>query len=88
MLSETRAELQDFQATSKDLEDELVKELERTEKTQQELKVKVARAEGERDEWKVLYQFYNISTLANCFSLNSYLFKRHTIRRQRHYNGS
>ena len=56
MLAETRAELQEFQATSKDLEDELVKELERTEKAQQELRVKIARSESERDEWKVFFR--------------------------------
>ena len=55
MLAETRAELQDFQSTSKDLEDELVKELERTERVQQELRMKVAKAESEKDDWKVVF---------------------------------
>ena len=53
MLAETRAELDDFHLSSKELEEELERELERTEKAHQELKVKVARAESERDEWKV-----------------------------------
>jgi hypothetical protein len=53
MLAETRAELDDFHASSKELEEELERELERTEKAQQELKVKVAKADAERDEWKV-----------------------------------
>lgn len=53
MLAETRAELDDFHASSKELEEELERELERTEKAQQELKVKVAKAEHEKDEWKV-----------------------------------
>ena len=53
MLAETRAELDDFHHSSKELEEELERELERTEKAQQELKVKVARAETERDDWKV-----------------------------------
>lgn len=53
MLAETRAELDDFHHSSKELEEELERELERTEKAQQELKVKVARAEQERDDWKV-----------------------------------
>lgn len=53
MLAETRAELDDFHHSSKELEEELERELERTEKAQQDLKVKVARAEQERDEWKV-----------------------------------
>jgi hypothetical protein len=53
MLAETRAELEDFQQSSKELEEELEHELERTEKAQQDLKVKAAKAEAERDEWKV-----------------------------------
>lgn len=53
MLSEARAELDEFQHSSKELEEELERELERTEKAQHELKVKVAKAEAERDEWKV-----------------------------------
>lgn len=53
MLAETRAELDEFHTSSKELEEELVKEIERTEKAQQDLKVKVARVETERDEWKV-----------------------------------
>ena len=53
MLAETRAELDDFQRSSKELEDELVRELEHNEKAQQDLRVKVAKAETERDEWKV-----------------------------------
>lgn len=53
MLAETRAELDDFHASSKELEEELERELERTEKAQQELKIKVAKAEHERDDWKV-----------------------------------
>lgn len=57
MLAETRAELDDFHHSSKELEEELERELERTEKAQQELKVKVARAETERDDWKVCHAF-------------------------------
>lgn len=53
MLQETRAELDDFQRSSKELEEELERELERTEKAMQDLRVKAARAETERDEWKV-----------------------------------
>jgi hypothetical protein len=53
MLAETRTELDDFQVSSRELEEELERELERTEKAQQELKVKAARAEQEKDEWKV-----------------------------------
>lgn len=53
MLAETRAELDDFHHSSKELEEELERELERTEKAQQDLKIKVARAEMEREDWKV-----------------------------------
>lgn len=53
MLSETRAELDDFHQASKELEAELESELQRTEKAHQELQTKVARAENERDDWKV-----------------------------------
>ena len=53
MLTETRTELDDFHLTSKELEAELESELQRTEKAQQDLKIKVARAESERDDWKV-----------------------------------
>lgn len=52
-MSETLADLDEFQRSSKELEDELEKDLERNEKAQQDLRVKVARAETERDDWKV-----------------------------------
>lgn len=52
MLTETKNELDDFHQSSKELEEELERELQRTEKAQQELKVKVERAESERDSWK------------------------------------
>ncbi|KAG6911874.1 hypothetical protein DXG01_000121 [Tephrocybe rancida] len=54
MLAETRTELDDFHHASKELEAELENELQRTEKAQQDLKVKVIRAESERDEWKFM----------------------------------
>jgi len=53
MLTETRAELDEFQQSSKELEEELEAELERTEKAQKDLVVKASKAECERDEWKV-----------------------------------
>ena len=53
MLAETRAELDEFQRSSRELEEELVRELEHNEKSQQDLRVKVARTESEREEWKV-----------------------------------
>ncbi|KAH8102481.1 hypothetical protein BXZ70DRAFT_928693 [Cristinia sonorae] len=63
MLAETRAELDDFHASSKELEEELERELERTEKAQQDLKVKVAKAEHERDDWKS--KFMTLQTTHN-----------------------
>ena len=54
MLAETRAELDDFHHSSKELEEELERELDRTEKAQQDLKVKISKAESERDDWKVI----------------------------------
>jgi t-SNARE complex subunit (syntaxin) len=53
MLTETRAELDDFHQASKELEAELENELQRTEKAQRDLQAKAVRAENERDEWKV-----------------------------------
>ncbi|KAI0830652.1 hypothetical protein BC628DRAFT_1355000 [Trametes gibbosa] len=63
MLAETRAELDDFHHSSKELEEELERELERTEKAQQDLRVKVARAEQERDDWKS--KFVSLQTTHN-----------------------
>lgn len=56
MLAETRAELDEFHTSSKELEEELIKEIDRTEKSQQDLKIKVSRTETERDEWKVRFR--------------------------------
>lgn len=53
MLQEARGELEDFMTSSKELEEELLRELERTEKTQKELKDKVNGTEVDRDNWKV-----------------------------------
>lgn len=63
MLAETRAELEDFQQSSKELEEELEQELERTEKAQQDLKIKASKAETERDEWKS--KFMSLQTTHN-----------------------
>ncbi|KAF9460776.1 hypothetical protein BDZ94DRAFT_1265101 [Collybia nuda] len=63
MLAETRAELDDFHHASKELEAELENELQRTEKAQQDLRVKVARAESERDDWK--NKFMSLQTTHN-----------------------
>ncbi len=53
MLAETRAELDDFVHSSKELEEELLRELERNEKVQKDLKDKVIAVEADRDNWKV-----------------------------------
>jgi sugar-specific transcriptional regulator TrmB len=60
MLAEARNELDDFVHSSKELEEELLRELERTEKTQKELKDKISRVESDRDDWKVrlLFSFH------------------------------
>ncbi|PCH33817.1 hypothetical protein WOLCODRAFT_135341 [Wolfiporia cocos MD-104 SS10] len=63
MLEITRQELDDFQKSSGELEVELERELERTEKAQQDLMVKVARTEQERDEWKS--KFMSLQTTHN-----------------------
>ncbi|KAG0708982.1 hypothetical protein DFH29DRAFT_993828 [Suillus ampliporus] len=63
MLTETRAELDEFHTSSKELEEELIKEIDRTEKAQQDLKVKVAKTELDRDEWKS--KFISLQTTHN-----------------------
>lgn len=63
MLAETRAELDEFQQSSKELEEELEAELERTEKAQKDLVVKASKAESERDEWKT--KFMSLQTQHN-----------------------
>ncbi|EKM83785.1 hypothetical protein AGABI1DRAFT_117260 [Agaricus bisporus var. burnettii JB137-S8] len=55
MLAETRNELEEFQATSKELEAELEADLLRSDKQEKELKAKAEKAESERDEWKSKY---------------------------------
>ncbi|KIK71127.1 hypothetical protein GYMLUDRAFT_149017 [Collybiopsis luxurians FD-317 M1] len=63
MLAETRAELDDFHHASKELETELEAELQRTEKAQQDLRVKIAKAESEKDDWKS--KFISLQTTHN-----------------------
>jgi hypothetical protein len=69
MLTETKNELDDFHQSSKELEEELERELQRTEKAQQELRVKVERAEGERDSWKVRRIHYDSLSIAPTFHI-------------------
>ncbi|WVR07640.1 hypothetical protein IAU60_004682 [Kwoniella sp. DSM 27419] len=52
MLTETRAELEEFQQSSKELEDEMEQELAANDKQQADLKDKIKRLEAEKDEWK------------------------------------
>ena len=68
MLTETKNELDDFHQSSKELEEELERELQRTEKAQQELRVKVERAEGERDSWKVCRIYHDSLSIASTLS--------------------
>jgi len=60
MLTETRAELDDFVHSSKELEEELLRELDRNEKVQRDLKDKVIAVEADRDHWKVRSSIFHI----------------------------
>lgn len=53
MLAETEAELKEFQISSKELEEEMALDVERAEKAREGMENKLARIEGERDDWKV-----------------------------------
>lgn len=55
MLAEARNELDDFVHSSKELEEELLRELERNEKLQKDLKDRCSRMEMDKDEWKVSF---------------------------------
>ncbi|WVQ74219.1 hypothetical protein IAR50_003814 [Cryptococcus sp. DSM 104548] len=52
MLTDTRAELEEFQQSSKELEDEMEQELSANDKQQADLREKIKRLEQEKDEWK------------------------------------
>ncbi|RSH80955.1 NADH:ubiquinone oxidoreductase [Apiotrichum porosum] len=54
-LTELQEELDSFTASSKELENELEDELQHTEAREQDLKGRLAVAEGERDDWKTKY---------------------------------
>jgi len=82
MLTETKNELDDFHQSSKELEEELERELQRTEKAQQELRVRVERAEGERDSWKVR----RISRFTICHPNRSYPVQVHVTSNQSQHN--
>lgn len=52
-LSETRAALDEFQVSSRELEEELEKELQTTEKVCGDLKARCEQLKRESEEWKV-----------------------------------
>jgi predicted nucleic acid-binding Zn-ribbon protein len=54
-LSETRAALDEFQVSSRELEEELEKELQTTEKVCGDLKARCEQLKRESEEWKVNY---------------------------------
>jgi U3 small nucleolar ribonucleoprotein component len=51
-------ETDEFQVSSKELEDELEKELAATEKQQTDLKEKIKRLEAEKEDWKVRWLLF------------------------------
>ncbi|KXN89916.1 hypothetical protein AN958_04920 [Leucoagaricus sp. SymC.cos] len=55
ILAHTREELEDFQATSRELEAEMEADLDRSTKLERELRDKIGKTEMERDEWKSKY---------------------------------
>ncbi|KAL1412373.1 NADH:ubiquinone oxidoreductase [Vanrija albida] len=55
LLNETRAELDEFQVSSRELEQELEQELAATEATQTELKERIKRLETEKEEWRTKF---------------------------------
>ena len=48
-----RAEMEEFQRSSKELEEELERDVDRAEREKETLRVKLANIELDRDEWKV-----------------------------------
>ena len=50
---EMRAEMEEFQRSSKELEEELERDVDRAEKEKETLRIKLANIELDRDEWKV-----------------------------------
>jgi len=57
LLAELRVELDEFHRSSKDLEEDIQRDRNLDERRQLELRVKIARVEQERDNWKVCYAF-------------------------------
>lgn len=79
MLAEARNELDDFVHSSKELEEELLRELERTEKTQKDLKDRISRVESDRDDWK--NKFISLQTTHNT-SVNTLHRELDTLRKE------
>ncbi|KAF9508278.1 hypothetical protein BS47DRAFT_242566 [Hydnum rufescens UP504] len=59
-LAEAESLLADFQTNSKELEEEMGKDLDQAEKAKEEMKNKLSRAETDRDDWK--NKFMNLQT--------------------------
>jgi nuclear distribution protein NudE len=57
-------ELDDFQTSSRELEEELEKELAATEKQQADLRDKISKLEVEKEEWKVRLAALDVLLLA------------------------
>lgn len=71
LLDDTRLELDEFQTSSRELEEELEKDLERSEKAKLELENKVAKIEGEKDDWKVRIFILPVSSRSLILILSS-----------------
>lgn len=69
MLSDTQTELDEFTRASKELEEEMERDLERNENEKEQLRARVSKLEGDRDDWKVTLhisspdEFYLLSSL-------------------------
>jgi predicted nucleic acid-binding Zn-ribbon protein len=75
-LQDTRAALDEFQVSSRELEEELEKELQTTEKAYNDLKSRCEHFKRDAENWKVKYFFlslfseYSTSTSQNIQNLN------------------
>lgn len=65
-LQETRAALDEFQVSSRELEEELEKELQTTEKAYKDLKARCEHFKYEADDWKVKHLFFLIFIVYMC----------------------
>lgn len=60
-MQDTRAALDEFQVSSRELEEELEKELQTTEKAYSDLKARCEQYRGDAEEWKVKKKVTQIS---------------------------